>query len=253
MFSAWNTGRRPGRRATLAAVLFAVSGAALFTAAAQQSGPPAPPSASAGAIAWPPYPGSALAGDTVLHSREGDAGGSSESGAQRRAMSAGAAVRPAAEVGLPRSRPVRLVIPRIGVRTSVVGLGLNADGTVETPPLRPDAPAGWYRYLASPGEVGPAVILGHVDSAWDGPAVFYRLGELRPGDRIDVTRADGIVARFVVTRVVLVPKSDFPTAAVYGPTADPQLRLLTCGGSYDRVRHSYRDNVIAFARLAQSR
>ncbi|EWT02564.1 peptidase C60 [Intrasporangium oryzae NRRL B-24470] len=148
---------------------------------------------------------------------------------------------------------MRLVIPRIGVQTSLVGVGLNADGTVETPPLRGDAPAGWYRYLASPGEVGPAVILGHVDTARDGPAVFYRLGELRPGDPIDVTRADGIVARFVVTRVVLVAKVDFPTADVYGPTPDPQLRLVTCGGSYDRVRHSYRDNVIAFARLAPSR
>ena len=249
MFGASDTGRRPGRWAAVAAVLFAVSGAALLTAAAGQPGPPAAPPALAGAIPGPP--GSALARDGDLGVEDGDAGSGGDAGAARGTVSVGGAADPTPDVGLPRSRPVRLVIPRIGVRTSLVSLGLNADGTVEAPPLRRDAPAGWYRYLASPGEVGPAVLLGHVDSAREGPAVFYRLGELRPGDRIDVTRADGIVARFVVTRVVLVAKRDFPTTEVYGPTADPQLRLVTCGGSYDHVRHTYRDNVVAFARLAR--
>jgi hypothetical protein len=153
------------------------------------------------------------------------------------------------DAALPRSRPVRLDIPSIGVATRLTTVGLNRDRTIEVPPLTADAPPGWYRYLASPGENGPAVIVGHVDSARDGPAVFYRLSALRPGDRIDVTRADGTVAHFRVTQVVSVAKEHFPSAAVYGDVARPEMRLVTCGGSFDRRRGRYRDNVIAFARL----
>ena len=149
----------------------------------------------------------------------------------------------------PRSRPVRLDIPSIGVATRLTTVGLNRDGTIEVPPLTADAPPGWYRYLASPGENGPAVIVGHVDSARDGPAVFYRLSALRPGDRIDVMRADGTIAYFRVTQVISVAKEHFPSAAVYGDVARPEMRLVTCGGSFDRRRGRYRDNVIAFARL----
>lgn len=147
------------------------------------------------------------------------------------------------------SAPVHLEIPSIGVSTSLTALGLNADGTVAVPPLRTDAPAGWYRHLASPGEVGPAVILGHVDSARDGPAVFYRLRELRPGDTITVRRADGVKAVFIVGRVAQYPKSAFPAAEVYGPVDHPALRLITCGGTFDRVHREYRGNVIAYATL----
>ncbi len=162
---------------------------------------------------------------------------------------AGGASRTATIAGLTRSRPVELDIPAIGVHTPLSLLGLNRDGTVAVPPLGSRAPAGWYRYLSSPGEVGPAVILGHVDSARDGPAVFYRLGELRPGDRITVTRQDRTQVRFVVTGAISVPKRDFPSGAVYGPVGYPALRLVTCGGSFDPARHSYRDNVIVFARM----
>ena len=147
-----------------------------------------------------------------------------------------------------RSIPIRLDIPKIGVHTSLIRLGLNRDGTVEVPPLERDAPAGWYGNSVIPGEIGAAVILGHVDSARDGPAVFYLLGTLRPGDRISVLRADGTVARFTVTDVAQYPKSKFPTSLVYGLTAYPALRLVTCGGSFDRIHHSYRDNIIVSAR-----
>jgi hypothetical protein len=147
-----------------------------------------------------------------------------------------------------RSLPIRLDIPRIRVHTDLARLGLNPDGTVEVPPLRSDAPAGWYENSVIPGETGAAVILGHVDSARDGPAVFYLLGTLRTGDRISVLRADGTTARFTVTGVARYPKSKFPTSLVYGPTGYPALRLVTCGGSFDRVHRSYRDNIIVSAR-----
>jgi sortase (surface protein transpeptidase) len=150
---------------------------------------------------------------------------------------------------LSRSVPVELSIPSIKVHTRVSSLGLQPDGTVEVPPLDRDAPVGWYRYLASPGEVGPAVILGHVDSARDGPSVFYRLGQVQRGDTVTVTRADASVATFTVRSVTEVPKSAFPSAEVYGPTQTPELRLVTCGGTFDRSRHSYRDNIIVSATL----
>jgi sortase (surface protein transpeptidase) len=154
--------------------------------------------------------------------------------------------------GMGASAPVRLVIPAIGVDTALMSLGLNPDGTVEVPPLKAGAPAGWYRNLRTPGEVGPAVLLGHVDTAHDGPAVFYRLRELRPGDVASVRRADGTVAVFVVERVVEVPKTDFPTDDVYGPVGYPALRLVTCGGTFDHVRHEYRGNILVYARLERS-
>src|SRR6185369_2974197 len=136
-----------------------------------------------------------------------------------------ARVPSSAPTALSASVPVRLDIPAIGVSTGLMSLGLNADGTVEVPPLTANAPAGWYRNLRTPGEVGPAVILGHVDTAHDGPAVFYRLRDLRPGDAVTVRRADGREVRFAVERVTEVPKSDFPTDEVYGPVDYPALRL----------------------------
>jgi Sortase domain len=147
------------------------------------------------------------------------------------------------------SVPVHLDIPAIGVSTSLMELGLNADGTIAVPPLHHDAPAGWYRYLATPGEVGPAVILGHVDTASDGPAVFYRLRDLRPGDTIAVRRLDGNTAVFTVSQVARYPKLAFPAEAVYGAVDHPVLRLITCGGTFDPIHRQYRGNVIAYAAL----
>jgi hypothetical protein len=150
---------------------------------------------------------------------------------------------------LGRSVPTHLDIPAIGLSTSLMALGLNTDGTIVVPPLRHNAPAGWYQYLATPGETGPAVILGHVDTARDGPAVFYRLRELRAGDAVTVHRADGSSAVFTVNQVTEYPKSAFPANAVYGSVDRPVLRLITCGGTFDHLRHQYRSNVIAFATM----
>ncbi|MEV4701700.1 class F sortase [Actinoplanes sp. NPDC049316] len=147
----------------------------------------------------------------------------------------------------PAGPPTTLEIPAIGVRTPLLRLGLRRDGTVALPPLGADSPAGWYRYGAIPGEPGAAVILGHVDSARDGPAVFYRLRELKPGDLIRVGRAGGGTVVFAVARTAWYRKADFPTDAVYGPVSRPELRLITCGGSYDRFRRTYRDNLVVYA------
>jgi hypothetical protein len=151
----------------------------------------------------------------------------------------------------PTAVPVRLQIPAIGVDTGLLRLGKAKDGTVEVPsgPHRWDM-AGWYAGEGGtrPGDPGSAVVLGHVDSR-SGPAVFYRVRELRRGDQVEVTTADGTVFRFTVGRVEQYPKSRFPTADVYYPTLTPKLRLVTCGGSFDRASHHYRSNVIAFATL----
>jgi hypothetical protein len=162
---------------------------------------------------------------------------------------------PGFEVGdLPRpaatgsgSPPVRLAIPAIGVATPLVRLGLEAGGGMQVP--ADFGRAGWFTEGPAPGQVGPSVIAGHVDSR-TGPAVFYRLRELRPGQAILVERADGSRLRFVVEQARSYPKEGFPTAAVFGPVPEAALRLITCGGAFDRARGSYRDNLVVFARLA---
>jgi sortase (surface protein transpeptidase) len=140
--------------------------------------------------------------------------------------------------------PVALTIPNIAVSTPLIRLGLTPSGTLEVP-SRFDV-AGWYDRSPRPGATGPAVIAGHIDSV-NGPAVFYRLSLLHPGDQVYVHRADGTTATFTVTRVALYPKSHFPTAAVYGPAPGPELRLITCGGTFDWSRHSYLSNVVVYA------
>jgi sortase (surface protein transpeptidase) len=139
-------------------------------------------------------------------------------------------------------------IPKIGAHSSLVPLGLNPDNTVQVPPVSTPMQAGWYSYGPTPGETGPAVILGHVDGMKQA-GIFYRLRELASGDRVSVSRRDGSTARFVVTRVDRVSKDAFPTDAVYGNTAGPELRLITCGGDFDHTAHNYRDNVIVYAGL----
>lgn len=151
------------------------------------------------------------------------------------------------------AEPVAVGIPAIDVTSDLLRLDLNDDGTVEVPPLEADDQAGWYQRGPTPGDVGPAVILGHVDSAEHGPGIFFDLGALRPGDEVTVSRADGTVAVFAVDRIEVHPKDEFPTIAVYGNTAEPQLRLITCGGDFDSAERSYEDNVIAFATLVGTR
>ncbi|TQN43935.1 sortase family protein [Blastococcus colisei] len=151
------------------------------------------------------------------------------------------------------AEPVSVSVPSIGVTSELLRLDLNDDGTVEVPPLGPNDQAGWYQRGPAPGAVGPAVILGHVDSAEHGPGVFFELGALQPGAEVTVARADGSVAVFAVDRVETHPKDDFPTLEVYGNTENPQLRLITCGGDFDSAVRSYEDNVIAFATLVDVR
>jgi hypothetical protein len=140
--------------------------------------------------------------------------------------------------------PVRIRIPAAHVDTALQRLRRAPDGTIRVP-SRPGI-AGWYAEGPRPGQPGPAVMLGHVDSA-TGPAVFFHVPELRPGDAVHIDRADGSTARFRVTHLSQVPKNRFPTDLVYAPTLDASLRLVTCGGSVDPASRHYRDNVIVFA------
>jgi sortase (surface protein transpeptidase) len=144
---------------------------------------------------------------------------------------------------------VGLAIPSIGVATPLVRLGLDPDGGMQVPD--DFGRAGWFAGGPRPGELGPAVIAGHVDSR-TGPAVFYRLRELGAGDVVLVERADGTRLRFVVEGARSFPKAGFPTAAVFGPVSSAALRLVTCTGDFDRARGSYLDNLVVFARLAGS-
>ncbi len=150
---------------------------------------------------------------------------------------------------LRRSLPVSVDIPAIGVHSALLRLGVNADGTIAVPPLTTSAgEAAWYRYSATPGQIGAAVIEGHVDSR-RGPAVFFRLGALRPGDTIDVTLTDGITAIFRVTGVREYSKARFPSRMIYGDADYAALRLITCGGSFDSATGHYLSSTVVFASL----
>lgn len=146
-------------------------------------------------------------------------------------------------------RPVRVVIPSIGVDARVVRLGLNPDGTLQVPANFDEA--GWWSGGTVPGEPGPAVIVGHIDSK-AGPAVFYRLRELRPGDVATVQGAGGSVAKFVVRHAEQVAKREFPTKRVYGGLPNAALRLITCGGAFDETSGHYVDNLVVYAHLKGS-
>lgn len=140
--------------------------------------------------------------------------------------------------------PTRVQVPSLGIDSSLEHLHTAADGELKAP--RAWQRAGWFAEGTRPGATGPAVIAGHVDSP-DGPAVFARLSEVTPGDLVIVQRRDGTTARFRVDRTRLVPKDGFPTAAVYGPTPDAQLRLITCDGPYVATSGGYQDNLVVFA------
>ncbi|SEO98794.1 class F sortase [Amycolatopsis saalfeldensis] len=159
-------------------------------------------------------------------------------------------VAPVAPAGLSASPPVSIDIPAIGVSSVVNQVGLNPDGTVGVPQEGPlyDQPA-WFRGSPAPGEPGPSVILGHIDSARNGPSVFFDLGGLKPGQRVRVSRADHTAATFEIDTVQSYPKSAFPQQTVYGYTPQPSLRLITCGGSFDHSTRQYRDNTVVFAHL----
>ena len=151
------------------------------------------------------------------------------------------------------SAPVSVSIPAIGVRSRLLRLGLGRDGTLQVPSLTTSAnEAAWYKHSATPGQAGTSVIEGHVDS-YHGPAVFFRLGALKPGNLIDVTRADGITAVFRVTGVREYGKDKFPSETIFGPADYAALRLITCGGDFDPATGHYLSSVVVFASLASSR
>jgi LPXTG-site transpeptidase (sortase) family protein len=154
----------------------------------------------------------------------------------------------AADAGLARSIPTSLDVPSIAVHSSLVQLGLNADKTVQVPPVDQPLQAGWYKNSPTPGQVGPAVLLGHIDGNHQ-EGVFWRLHDVKKGDKVQVGRQDGSTLTFTVTKVNQIAKSSFPTDAVYGNTTDPELRLITCGGAFDAAAHSYLDNIIVYATL----
>ncbi|MER0445475.1 class F sortase [Streptomyces sp. Edi4] len=181
--------------------------------------------------------------------------GAGSRGASRDGIAAdprsGSAVRSGTELpppdGLPPAEPVRVKIPAIGVDAPVTRLGLGAGHTLDVPPPGSTNMAGWYKDGTPPGTRGTSVMAGHVDDA-RGPAVFYALGALKKGSRVEVTRADGLTAVFDVDAVEVYENEAFPDAKVYGAAPRPELRLITCGGGFSPGT-GYRGNVVAFAHL----
>ncbi|MEW1690921.1 class F sortase [Streptomyces sp. NPDC091265] len=157
-----------------------------------------------------------------------------------------------AAAALPAARPVRIGIPGLRVSAPLVDLTLDSTGKLGVPDPAERNLAGWYRDGVTPGSPGNAIVVAHVDTP-TGPAAFAGLDTLRPGATVEVRRADRRVAVFRVYAIEEYEKSDFPSTLVYGPTKDAQLRLLTCGGAYDRSAGGYQANVVAFARLASVR
>lgn len=228
----------PARRARILSVaggvLLLAAVVALVIGWRAQRHAPIPPASAASPVAVVPSTG-ALA--TPSHTTPG-------SGLAPAAVSRGPV--------LARSKPAHLDIPAIGVSTTVQQLGLASDGSVQVPPLGRDSHAGWYKNSPTPGQIGPSILLGHIDSAKYGPGVFFKLGDLRQRDLVSVTRADHTIAVFEIERVVEYPKAHFPTFEVYGNLDHAGLRLITCGGRFDPNARSYEDNIVVYASLISS-
>jgi len=148
-------------------------------------------------------------------------------------------------------RPTSVKIPKIGAESSLLAVAVKTDGTISVPSVHTPMQAAWYKLSPVPGDVGPAIVLGHVDGDKK-PGIFYKLKDLAPGDEVDVDRSDGKKVKFVVDRVTQVPKDTFPRDAVYGNSDQPELRLITCGGVFDHAEHSYKDNIVVYAKLANA-
>lgn len=227
-----NGGRRGLYLAAAATAVLLVLGVGFLVAGRPKPGPPMPSASSSApeAVASTPTPSSPPAAAATGSTAQ-----------------AAAATSPDLGPILPASDPVSLRIPSIGVRASqLVGLAYTKAGELEVP--KDFNTPGWFTPGPSPGQLGPAVIAGHVDSK-AGPAVFFKLGALKPGAKVFVGRKDGTTATFSVDRVERYPKDQFPTDKVYGPTNRAELRLITCGGTFDRAIGHYRDNIVAYAHL----
>jgi sortase (surface protein transpeptidase) len=145
-------------------------------------------------------------------------------------------------------RPTSVSIPKIGAESSLLAVAVTVDGKISVPSVDTPMQAAWYRLSPVPGEVGPAVVLGHVDGNKK-PGIFSKLKDLVPGDEVDIDRSDGKKLKFSVDHLVKVPKDQFPQDAVYGNSSKPELRLITCGGVFDHAEHSYVDNIVVYANL----
>ena len=230
-----NSGRRGGLRATTAAgllLLLALGGCGTGNSGTSDAG--SPPSVSAAPSAAPSPAATGSAAPEPAASTPAPA-----------APAASAAARPV----LARSEPVTLEIPGIGVRTDLIELGLRDNGSLEVPEdTGSGAPASWYNGSPTPGERGPSVMLGHVNSPSGRGGVFADLRKLTPGAEVNVIRADGSTAVFTVDRGALYSKSGFPTLEVYGNTPGAELRLITCDG-YDPATGLFDDNYVIYAKL----
>jgi sortase family protein len=185
----------------------------------------------------------AVAGLLVLTGRPGRPPGTASAAPHAKAPTGTPAPLPKPAT-LTAPLPVSLRIPVIGVRTRLIRLGFTRQGTLQVP--NSPSVAGWYTRSPRPGEIGSSIIAGHIDS-YRGPGVFYRLRDLHPGNRIYVRQADGRLAVFRVTGVHQYPKAHFPTAAVFGPAPDAELRLITCGGTFDYATRNYLSNVVVYS------
>ncbi|HWG22994.1 class F sortase [Actinospica sp.] len=213
---------RGNRLLILAAVVLASAGVAELCRADGPSGPPRPAANVLGKL--PPTTGSSANSPAAKH---------------------------AAPAPMPYSVPTHIAIPAVNLDADVIVVDLNDDGSIATPSLANAKVAGWYDRGPAPGQPGAAVLDAHVDSSLmsDYRGAFFYLGLAKPGMRIDVTRADHSVALFTIDEVQVASKSDFPTTEVYAPTPYPSLRLITCGGDYDKKAHEYLGNTIVYAHL----
>ena len=204
----------------LAAAALAVAGLAIVSVALlTQHHAPRPPASAATAALGPTGSGTPTQSITIGRATSPSTNNRSRS-ATRRPGGPRQSLPPAGNLTpLSTSTPVTLRVPAIGVTSNLLDLGISQDGSVQVPPLSKVGQAGWYQYSATPGSAGSAVVLGHVDSATYGQGVFFDLGALRPGDEVDVTRADGTTAVFRIDRVAEYPKTNFPTKMVYGSTS----------------------------------
>lgn len=230
-----------------AVLLIAGIVAVVIAARAQQSAPQPPPGA-ASPVQVVPTRATSAPGSTAAPSAPSAVPSTSPN---RR--SGGGRSEPTRGPILSRSLPVRLRVPAIGVDSTLKKIGLNDRGEIATPPLVRDSHAYWLTVSPTPGQLGPATIIGHVDSAAYGPGVFFKLGDMRQRDKIYVTRSDGVTATFEVERVVEYSKSHFPTQAVYGNLDHAGLRLITCGGAFDSAINSYESNIVVYASLVSVR
>jgi sortase (surface protein transpeptidase) len=224
-----------GRRrllASAAAALLVAAVVLVFLGFSAQHHPPQPPASAGLPVAATPAPVTTTAPSAVP---------------AMPAVPAPPASSSAAAPAQPAITPVALSIPAIGVHHTLIQLGLNTDGTLQVPPLSDPGIPGWYRNSPTPGQVGPAVIVGHIDGNTGAEGVFYNLGALRPGDTVQVTRSDHTVATFRIDGVDKYAKASFPTVTVYGNTADPQLRLITCAGPFENQH--YQDDIVVYATL----